>query len=468
MRQSGFTVYKIKPHRDWIIENYGIWTANVGLVRSRHVMEMTIPMRRKNLALETITTSVVITDNNTFNNLDDLRYPDIDTISKCGYRQLTSLYDFINATRKMIYAVDWGYYINGSWTGILGHMVQGEAELSGSVMFINKERMSVLEFLTHPIASSVKFIFREPPLSFQNNLYLLPFNGSVWYCFGSFVVIMITVMYVNAYWEKRKFRDEEDRETSTLIPKISDVAVVVVSAITQQGSTVEFKGTLGRFVIFVLFLMFLFLYTAYSANIVVLLQSSSGQIRTLSDLLYSKLELGVEDTPYNRHYFSIQKEPVRKAIYEKKIVPKGSKPNFYNLEDGVRHLQKTPFAFHCLQGSAYKVIEKYFYEHEKCGLREITYYQDVSPWQSCRKESPYKEIFKIGLFRNMETGLDDRAFRLIFSKKPVCSARGGNFVSVSLVDCYPVLLLLLYGMILGVVILLAEVLHYRRNTRNRG
>lgn len=65
------------------------------------------------------------------------------------------------------------------------------------------------------------------------------------------------------------------------------------------------SGTLGRLVMFLVFLAFLFLYTSYSASIVALLQSSSNNIRTLSDLLNSKLELGVDDVPYNRYYFSV-------------------------------------------------------------------------------------------------------------------------------------------------------------------
>lgn len=64
-------------------------------------------------------------------------------------------------------------------------------------------------------------------------------------------------------------------------------------------------GALGRMLMFIMFFVFLFLYTSYSANIVALLQSTSDQIRTLSDLLNSKLELGVEDTPYNRYFFSV-------------------------------------------------------------------------------------------------------------------------------------------------------------------
>ncbi|XP_048001456.1 ionotropic receptor 75a-like [Leguminivora glycinivorella] len=458
-------VYKITANHAWIIENYGNWSTIYGLSISGRAKEA-LAMKRRNLARATIVTSTVVVDNATVDDLEALRYKEIDSIAKCGYHQLAALYEFMNASREIILTKEWGYRVNGTWHGMIGHLVDGTAELAGAVLFITKDRMPIIEYLSHPIASAVKFIFREPPLSYQNNLYLLPFRASVWCCIGSFVVVLIGAMYVSAYWEGKKSAGDEHKPDGThepvLVPKISDVTVFVMSAISQQGSNVELKGMLGRFVIFILFLVFVFLYTAYSASIVVLLQSSSNQIRTLTDLLNSKLELGVEDTPYNRYWFMNEKEPIRRAIYEKKIAPSGSKPKFFDLTEGVLQLQKKPFALNCNLGVAYRVIERYFYEHEKCGLQEISYIQDDNPWQAVRRGSPYREIFKIGLLRNAEFGLNDRTNRIMFSKKPVCSVRGGSFVSVSLVDCYPILLLLIYGMILGVVLLLVEILHHRK------
>ncbi|XP_063541981.1 ionotropic receptor 75a-like [Cydia strobilella] len=464
-------IYKIQPNREWIIENYGNWSTENGLTISRHAKEALV-MRRRNLARASIVTSMVINDNGSFADLEVLQYKQIDSLGKCGYHQLTPLYEFMNASRELIITDQWGHRVNGTWDGMVGQLADGRAEIAGAILFITKERMQIVEYMSHPMESEFKFLFREPPLSYQNNLYLLPFHASVWCCIGSFVLVLIVAVYISAYWEAKKVADEKHKgdDTTVLVPTISDVTVFVMCAISQQGSNVELKGMLGRFMMLILFLVFLFLYTAYSASIVVLLQASSNQIRTLTDLLNSKLELGVEDTPYNRYWFMSEKEPIRRAIYEKKIAPSGSKPNFFDLTEGILQLQKKPFAFNCNLGVAYKVMERYFYEHEKCGLQEISYLQDNNPWQAIKKGSPYREIFKIGLLRNAEFGLNDRTNRIMFSKKPVCSVRGGSFVSVSLVDCYPILLLLLYGMILGVMLLLVEILHHRKilNTRPCG
>lgn len=44
---------------------------------------------------------------------------------------------------------------------------------------------------------------------------------------------------------------------------------------------------------------------SYSATIVALLQSPSSKIKTLDDLLSSRLKFGVDDTVFNRYYFSV-------------------------------------------------------------------------------------------------------------------------------------------------------------------
>lgn len=133
----------------------------------------------------------------------------------------------------------------------------------------------------------------------------------------------------------------------------------------------------------------------YTANIVVLLQSTSKSIQTLSDLLNSNLELGVEDNLYARHYFPIETEPIRKKIYETKIAPPNRPPNFVNVSYGIRMVRKEFYAFHMSLSMGYKGIEETFYEHEKCGLMEIRYFEAIHPMHAVPKRSPYKEIFKV-------------------------------------------------------------------------
>ncbi|CAG4980043.1 unnamed protein product [Colias eurytheme] len=465
---SGYNLYmpyKISESRNSTVKEYfGSWTTQRGLNKAQAMIYST-SMRRKNLMGIPITTSSVISEENTKNEIMSLRNIFVDTVAKTSYRQIIPLFDFMNATMLTIFTDTWGYIINGSYNGMVGDMVRGNADLAGTIIFITKPRLDVLEYLVYPSPPTTKFVFRQPSLSYQNNLFILPFKPVVWMCIFALILLLTIILFINAYWESMKLDNKNNRDQTVLRPSVSDIVIMIISAISQQGSSTELKGTLGRVVMFILFFAFVFLYTSYSANIVALLQSNSNQIRTLGDLLNSRLELGAEDTTYNRYHFSTASEPIRKAIYQTKIAPQGSKANFMSLEEGVKKLQTKPFAFNMNLGTGYKIVERYFHEHEKCGLQEIQYIQESKAWQTCRKNSPYKEIYKIGLMRNQEHGLNDRENRMVYAKKPMCAFRGSSFDSVNMVDFYPALLLLAYGCILSVLSLFIEVVYWFRATR---
>ncbi|XP_064292291.1 uncharacterized protein LOC128673874 [Plodia interpunctella] len=461
-------IFKIGiSENDWHVEYYGNWEASGGLIKSMQ-MEVTTAMRRRNLERNVITTSLIAVDNRTKENLYDLRNVEIDVTTKANIRHIDVLYDFINATKAIKFTNTWGYFINGSWNGIVGHFVRGETDIGGTVMFINLERIRLLKFICHPTNIVVEFVFREPPLSYHSNLFLLPFTRTVWMCIAAFVLIFLFITYLNVYWESIKIDKEIMKEAPNhpaLRANVSDIVVLLISAMCQQGSSIELKGGVGRLIMFLIFLSFLFLYTSYSASIVALLQSSSSHIRTLADLYNSGMELGIENLPYNIYYFTSAKDPLRKAIYQNRVAAKGRKPNILSIEEGVKRVQTSHFAFNMNLLAGYRLVNKYFHEHEKCGLQQMKYIEDNKPLITCAKHSPYVEIFKIGLQRGMEHGLFDRVNQIVYMKKPLCIVRGGSFISVTIRDFYPVLLMLLYGMILSVVILIIEVIVHRKYTQ---
>nr|AMM70655.1 ionotropic receptor 75q1 [Heliconius melpomene rosina] len=459
---SLYSPYKLQSNNsEWKIENFGTWTRERCLNNNKEMFSE-LSMRRKNVQHLPLPTSIVITNNKTKKSLLSLKEPDIDLVAKASFRQLAPLYQFMNATLVLHFTDSWGYPVNGTVNGMMGALANGICEIGGTVIFMRPERLSLADFIAAPIMPTVRFVFRQPSLSQQNNLFFLPFKPVVWGCILGLIFFIFIIALIITKWENSKTEKENSKTDTTIQADSSEIAMMIIGAITQQGSYTELKGTLGRIVMFITLFVFVFLYTSYSANIVALLQSTSNQIKTLADLLNSNLELGCEDTLYNRYYFKMVTDPVKKAIYEQKIAPRGSQPNFMSLHEGILKLQKKPFAFNMFLGSGYAAVEKYFLEHEKCGLQEITYVDEKLPWLTCRKNSHFKEIYKIGFTRILEHGMNSREYRKSFVKKPVCISRGGTFDSVYMRDFYPALLMLAYGMILSVILVLLEILHWRR------
>ncbi|XP_028158428.1 ionotropic receptor 75a-like isoform X1 [Ostrinia furnacalis] len=459
-------IYKISPNSDWRTQFYGSWNLEQRFVKTNQQLVESTALQRLDLLGFEMSICYVLTDNDSINHLTDEVNDHIDTITKVNFPTTNHLLDFLNASRKYIFAETWGYRVNGSWNGMTGYLLREEVEIGGSPMFFTSERISVVDYIASPTPTRSKFVFQQPKLSYENNLFLLSFRTSVWYSSTGLIFLLLLALFAVAVWEWKKNSHHiyRKQDSGILRANFVDVIILIFGAICQQGSPVELKGSLGRVVMLILFLALMFLYTSYSANIVALLQSSSSQIRTLDDLLHSRLKFGVHDTVFNRYYFSTATEPVRKAIYEKKVAPPGTTSRFMSMEEGVKKMRKGLFAFHMETGVGYKFVGKYFNEGEKCGLREIQYLQVIDPWLAVRKNTPYREMFKIGMKRIQEHGLQARENRLLYEKRPKCSGRESNFVSVSMVDCYPALLILSYGSLVSLTLLIFEFLYHKRET----
>lgn len=101
---------------------------------------------------------------------------------------------------------------------------------------------------------------------------------------------------------------------------LDDVVMLVFGSICQQqGINLEMPKTSGRIVIITIHILTLFVFIAYSAKILVLLQSPSHAIKSIDNLISSPIKLTVQDTVYNRYFFEKENGGVVETMYEKKI-----------------------------------------------------------------------------------------------------------------------------------------------------
>lgn len=87
--------------------------------------------------------------------------------------------------------------------------------------------------------------------------------------------------------------------------RFDEICTIVLGATCQQGFSGVPYSLASCIVVMVTFLSLYSLFISYSATIVALLQSPSTKIRALEDLLASRLKFGVDDTVFNRYYFSV-------------------------------------------------------------------------------------------------------------------------------------------------------------------
>ncbi|KAI4461754.1 ionotropic glutamate receptor [Holotrichia oblita] len=299
----------------------------------------------------------------------------------------------------MVFSIQstWGYKNNKSeWSGMIGELTKKEADIGGTPLFLTSDRVSVIDYIAMTTPTKSKFVFRQPKLSYITNVFTLPFKTSVWISSVALVIIISTGLYLVAKWETHKYKKLEIQQEEFIEPKFLSAFFMAFSAVCQQGTNTIPHTISGRIMTIILFTSLMFLYVSYSANIVALLQSSSTSIQTLNDLLHSRVQVGVDDTVFNRFYFPNATEPIRRAIYLQKVIPSGQAPRYFPIEEGVKMMRQGLFAFHMETGAGYKLVGETFLENEKCDLQEFQFLEVPDPWLAIQKNSSYKEMLKIG------------------------------------------------------------------------
>ncbi|PSN49053.1 Ionotropic receptor 75k [Blattella germanica] len=451
-------VYKRREESNLVTNEIGFWVEDFRLVIYN---AKSLSSRRMDFQKSLIKVVMVITHKETMKHLTDAVDRHIDSLTKANYALFHHVKDIMNASIEILPIDSWGYEINGTWTGECGYLQRRETDIAISPMFITKPRLGIVDFIAAPTPTRVEFIFRQPPLSFVQNIYTLPFSGLVWLCSFLLFTLMGILFYCALKWE---FCTKENESSSDKMQITwSDIVMSTVGAVCEQGTLMEGQRIPSRIILTFLFMTVIFLNTSYSAYIVALMQSTTKSIRTLNDLLNSGLSLAAEDIVYNRYFFSVAKDPVRRAIYTKKINPPGGPPQFYPIAEGIERVRKGFFAFNLELGTAYKVISDTFNEEEKCNLQTMKFLVDVSvPYLAVSKNSPYKEMFLIAYRMVHERGQQQGQILRFYNKKPKCNSQGTTFMSTGIVDFYPVLVTLGIGLVSSLCIFILEIIVHRK------
>ncbi|XP_050301525.1 ionotropic receptor 75a-like [Anthonomus grandis grandis] len=416
----------------------------------------------------------VIQDQNTINHLTDYRDKHIDSPTKINFALYNMVCDMLNCTQIRIFTDDWGFEIFNKTLnrtvfrhGMFEDLMNDKADIAGTVAFMPASRLSYFKYLFAPIKDfSLHFVFKAPPLAFYSNIVVLPFDTLVWLTIGAVLVFCGILINTIFHWEvkQKKFAKElaiyKENE-----PSLLDVVMMQIAVVCQIDFYYEPKSLSGKITTFTLLIFCTFIYTAFSARIVLLLQSNTNMINSLDTLYATNFEFGVESQSYNKRYFrefsDRADENWRKKIYENKINKRGVE-KFFDAEVGMRMVRDSYFTFHIEQTVANHLIQKLFSNTQKCALKFIeTIYKPDNPHLSLPRNSPYIEFFAVSFNRLAETGLHNREYRNCFTKRPSCEGRSNTFVSVGLTESYFAFLVFGVGVCTSIILLIIECLVFK-------
>lgn len=98
---------------------------------------------------------------------------------------------YVNASIKYSIVSSWGYLNQdtGTWDGMIGELVHGDADIGASPLFFTSDRVDVIQYIAMPSPTGSRFLFRAPKLSYTNNIFLLPFDDLVWICLVALIMV---------------------------------------------------------------------------------------------------------------------------------------------------------------------------------------------------------------------------------------------------------------------------------------
>ncbi|KAL4715367.1 hypothetical protein ACJJTC_015138 [Scirpophaga incertulas] len=393
-----------------------------------------------------------------FKGWSDLTTRHIETFPKLTYSIMMLCAEDLNVRYNMKQVDLYGekHGPNGTFDGLAGLMQRNEVEVGVSSIFMRVDRMAAIHFCAETLELRGAFMFRQPPQSAVNNVFLLPFSHGVWAAsFGVFAAAA-TLLAALAF----PLAGNDFQLTQLSVP---EAATFTVGTICQQGSHLNPQVLSARLVMFVTLLASVFTFTAYSAKIVAILQSPSQAIQTIDDLRRSSMTLGVQDTTYKRVYFVESNDPATQRLYRDKLLPLGDRA-YLSIVDGIERVRTGLFAFQVEESSGYEIISKTYTEREKCGLQQIKAFTLPMVAIPLRRHSGYRELFSVRLRWQREVGLLERQRHVWMSSKPRCDADGAGFLSVGITDILPAVQVLAGGALLSVVLLGMELVanRYRR------
>ncbi|CAH1133629.1 unnamed protein product [Ceutorhynchus assimilis] len=432
-------IYKVANQAEFVKKHYNAWTVSEGL---QPIKKTSISYTRRNLKGRSFKFAAVIFGDKTIinHNLDDI---------------------ILNATMQIIVYDNHGYGKFNKTTnkfnleGMMKDLAEGNVDLSAP-MYLTSERIEFCHALAPLDFSGLQFFLKKPSLSYVKNIYVVTLSNSVLIVTFLITILFMAFLYVSLNWERRS---TENMDKNSQKVTISDMVLLSIEAISQQGTETISQKITGRFLLFLLLLMFMFVYVAYSAGLLVLLQTTSN-INNLNDLMESRFVVGGFKSRYVKYFFQSPKSGILRKFYLKKIRP----DSYFEETEGLEKVQRGNFAFFAQTAPAYKYFLRNFTNYDICSLQEIPGFMEFKLYLSVPKSSGYSNILKPWLLVQRERGLNERLKRRTLIK-PKCNNQAGNFQSVRILDCAQVLLFFVYGFIMALVIFFVEIIVARKTKK---
>ncbi|XP_037027053.1 glutamate receptor U1-like isoform X2 [Bradysia coprophila] len=385
---------------------------------------------------------------------DEPRYLYMDNMSKSNMRVFQILSEMYNFKMTIRRATLWGRIQNNSWNGVLGLLNRSEIDMGISGLRWESDRYGVYEPTTNSFYVQILFIFRHPKIVDALDIFIKPFVWMVWLLI--FAIAVITSILIRNFFvlENRLSARSAAIATTSNDDSYFNSVLSMFGILFQQGCTDNPSFISTRIFTLTYFLFSLVIFQFYGSFIVSsLLNEAPKTIKTMKQLLHTRLDFAMDELPYIQDVFSHVFEESALEMYNKIMeqpIP------FLPLFTGLDLVKKGSLAFNTDGIAAYAILKTSLTDDELCELQQVKYVGKIPTSPGVPKRSPLRELIKIGIRKLHESGIIAHVWKTWISHLPKCARSDVDVVPVDMIHFSSALYVLGFGMQLSMTLFIGE------------
>ncbi|CAL7945896.1 unnamed protein product [Xylocopa violacea] len=301
----------------------------------------------------------------------------------------------------------YGSNVKGKWTGMLGKIIRGEADLAITDLTITSEREGAVDFTTPFMNLGISILYQKPmktpPSLFS---FLSPFSADVWwYLIGAYIFVSVLLYIIGrmcpAEWNNPYPCIEEPEELENQFT-FKNSLWFTIGSIMQQGSEIAPIGLSTRMMAASWWFFCLIMVSSYTANLAAFLtvETVVSPFSNVEELAKKKtIKYGAKQGGSTLTFFRDSNYSTYKEMYdymkanEKELLPPDN-------DAGLKKVLLEDYAFLMESSSIEYITERY------CNVTQIGGLLDAKGYGiAMKKNSLYRHALNTAVLRLQQSGL---------------------------------------------------------------
>ncbi|XP_029035815.1 glutamate receptor ionotropic, kainate 2-like isoform X2 [Osmia bicornis bicornis] len=293
------------------------------------------------------------------------------------------------------------------WTGMLGKIIAGEADLAITDLTITSEREAAVDFTMPFMNLGISILYRKPmktpPSLFS---FLSPFSAGVWwYLIGAYILVSVALFVVGrlcpAEWNNPYPCIEEPEELENQFT-FKNSLWFTIGSIMQQGSEIAPIGLSTRMMASSWWFFCLIMVSSYTANLAAFLtvETLVSPFSNVEELAKKKtIKYGAKTGGSTLTFFKDSNYSTYKDMYDY-MKENEDEVLTQDNDSGLKKVLMEDYAFLMESSSIEYITERY------CNVTQIGGLLDAKGYGiAMKKDSPYRHALNTAVLKLQQSGL---------------------------------------------------------------